>query len=253
MDKTLAILIVVILNGSIPLTALAQLAGSIRSVAAIEADSSSSASSLALTRMLAAAANLYGLDPALMAAIAVVESGNDPAAVSPRGAIGIMQLMPQTAARFGVNNPADPIENLLGAARFLSYLRRSAAHRPGAAFTLPETIAAYNAGAGAINKYGGIPPYAETQRYVRKVLLAYLTNPASAAPARPNAVSASSASRPPAADPPGAAPANQRGDYSAADAAAEEEGDPFRELQLILRRRAAALSHKGNGNQPAAR
>ena len=84
-----------------------------------------------------------------------------------------MQLMPQTAARFGVTNAADPIENLLGAARFLSYLQTDF----WGPRTLPEVIAAYNAGEGAVAHYGGIPPYAETQNYVREVLIAYLSQP----------------------------------------------------------------------------
>jgi soluble lytic murein transglycosylase-like protein len=184
----------------------------------------------ALMRMLQAAAYLYGLDPALMKAIARVESGGDPAAVSPRGAIGVMQLMPQTAARFGVTNAADPIENLLGAARFLSYLQQSS----GRPRTLPEVIAAYNAGEGAVAHYGGIPPYAETQNYVREVLIAYLSQP------------------PPAPDHTQPTRLPARGNYSAADAPAEEKADPFRQLELIQRGRAqAAKAANASGDQAA--
>jgi hypothetical protein len=174
--------------------------------------------------MAGAAAYLYALDPALIAAIAQVESGDDPKAVSPRGAIGLMQLMPHTAARFGVTDPADPIENLLGAPRFLSYLRRSSG-----AWTLPEVLAAYNAGQGAVTRYGGIPPYAETQSYVRKVLIAYLSEPHAARARKP------SRSAPP--------PVRER--YSAADAPVLDRADVFRQLDLIRRGRLAAVSHAG--------
>ena len=127
-----------------------------------------------VSRMLRAAARLYGLDPALLTAIAAVESNGNPRAVSAKGARGLMQLMPATAARFGVVDPFNPVENALGAARFLSKLRRWQARRPDLAIDLPELIAAYNAGPAAIEKYHGIPPYLETRKYVRRVLLSYL-------------------------------------------------------------------------------
>lgn len=125
-------------------------------------------------RMFNAAGQLYDLDPALLAAIAKVESDGNPSAVSPKGAQGLMQLMPATAQQFGVTDPFDPIENTLGAARFLSYLKQLRSRRSDLSLNLPELLAAYNAGAGAVARYGGIPPYAETQQYVRKVLLTYL-------------------------------------------------------------------------------
>lgn len=190
----------------------------------------SAASPAGIARMLGAAAYLYALDPALMAAIAQVESGNDPHAVSPRGAIGLMQLMPRTAARFGVTNPSDPIENLLGAARFLNHLRESAE----GSRTLPEILAAYNAGEGAVSRYGGVPPYTETQNYVRKVLIAYLAQPA------PKPMSQHDI------DPPG-----PRSRYSAADAPARELADPFRQLELIQRERAEAAESHRDGKQAA--
>ncbi|HYB91447.1 MAG TPA: lytic transglycosylase domain-containing protein [Candidatus Binataceae bacterium] len=122
------------------------------------------------TRLFRAAARLYGLDPDLLAAIAAVESGASYDALSRAGAQGLMQLMPSTSMRFGVIDPFDPVSNTLGAARLLNYL-----HRAGtAALTLPEILAAYNAGEGAVEKYGGIPPYPETRQYVKKVLIAYL-------------------------------------------------------------------------------
>jgi soluble lytic murein transglycosylase-like protein len=126
-------------------------------------------------RLFRAAGVLYDLDPNLLAAIASVESAGNPDAVSPKGAQGLMQLMPATAARFGVVDSFDPVSNTIGAARFINYLRQwRAAHGAAAPLTLTELLAAYNAGEGAVDKYGGIPPYPETQEYVRRVLIAYL-------------------------------------------------------------------------------
>jgi soluble lytic murein transglycosylase-like protein len=135
------------------------------------------AGSIDTERVFRAAARLYGLDPDLLAAIAAAESGGDADAVSPKGAIGLMQLMPSTALRFGINDPFDPVSNTLGAARFLSYLRSCHIDADGAAahpLTLTEMLAAYNAGPGAVDKYGGVPPYRETREYVRRVLITYL-------------------------------------------------------------------------------
>lgn len=125
-----------------------------------------------LETLFEAAALVHGLDPDLLAAIARVESNDCSKVVSPAGAAGLMQLMPGTAARFGVNDVFDPVQNALGAARFLDYLKHSRAD--GDALTLPELLAAYNAGEGAVAHYGGIPPYQETREYVRRVLWIYL-------------------------------------------------------------------------------
>jgi soluble lytic murein transglycosylase-like protein len=108
------------------------------------------------------AATQEGVDQRLMTAVVCVESAFDPGAVSPVGALGLGQLMPQTAAELGVN-PRDPWQNLVGAARLLR-LDLAEFH------TLPLTLAAYNAGGGAVRQYGGIPPYPETRSYVWKVL-----------------------------------------------------------------------------------
>ncbi len=126
-------------------------------------------------RLIRAAAELYSIDPDLLAAIASVESGGNSDAVSPKGAQGLMQLMPATANRFRVLDPFDPVSNTLGAVRFISFLRQyRTTHGDGAPLNLVEMLAAYNAGEGAVDKYNGVPPYPETQDYVRKVLVAYL-------------------------------------------------------------------------------
>lgn len=104
----------------------------------------------------------YGLPPQLLAAVAQVESGFNPNAVSPAGAEGLMQIMPATAAAHGVD-PFNPAQAVDGAARILSSDLRHFG-------SLPLALAAYNAGAGAVEQYGGIPPYPQTQNYVQKVL-----------------------------------------------------------------------------------
>jgi len=102
-----------------------------------------------------------GVDPNLVLRVLQAESGGDPAAVSPKGAIGPMQLMPATAKAMVVN-PFDPLDNIRGGVRYLAQQLK--------AFGTPElALAAYNAGPGAVRKYGGIPPYQETQRYVRSI------------------------------------------------------------------------------------
>jgi len=116
---------------------------------------------------------MYQLDPDLLTAIARAESGGAAGAVSPAGAQGLMQLMPATARRFGVDHPFDPVESALGAAQYLDQLR--AASPAGGQLT--DLLAAYNAGEGAVRRYGGIPPYAETRRYVERVLRYYLFDP----------------------------------------------------------------------------
>ena len=112
---------------------------------------------------ITAAAKKHGIDPALLAGLVKQESGFDPGAGSPAGARGLTQLMPATAAGLGVANVLDPIQNLDGGAK---YLRQQLDAFGG---DVTRALAAYNAGPGAVQRYGGVPPYAETQNYVRIV------------------------------------------------------------------------------------
>ena len=108
-------------------------------------------------------ASEFQLEPALIKAVALVESGFNPGAKSPKGARGLMQLMPSTARSYGVRNIHDPYENLRAGANHL----RSLLDEFNGDLTL--ALAAYNAGSGAVRKHGGVPRYRETQDYVRKV------------------------------------------------------------------------------------
>lgn len=109
----------------------------------------------------------YQLDPALLRAVIKAESDFDPSAVSKAGAIGLMQLMPQTAARLAVRNSYDPEDNIAGGARYL----RELLDRFGG--SLPLALAAYNAGEQIVERYRALPPIEETRRYVSKVLRYY--------------------------------------------------------------------------------
>jgi soluble lytic murein transglycosylase-like protein len=108
------------------------------------------------------AASRHGVDPSLLAAVAQQESGFNASAVSPAGAQGLMQFMPATAAGLGIN-PLDPGSAIDGAAKYLSQLTKQFG-------STDRALAAYNAGPGTVTRYGGIPPFPETQNYVRNVM-----------------------------------------------------------------------------------
>ena len=118
-------------------------------------------------REIEAAARASRLDPILVHALIHVESGHRRDALSNRGAIGLMQVLPETAARFGITKPEQVRDNLRAGTRYLRALLDRFDQR------LDLALAAYNAGEGAIDRYKGIPPYAETRRYVPAVLDAY--------------------------------------------------------------------------------
>lgn len=119
-----------------------------------------------LSAIVNQAAREYQVDPRLVNAVAQAESGGDQSAVSPVGAIGVMQLMPETAASLGVD-PYDEKQNVEGGAK---YLREMLDEFGG---DVRKAVAAYNAGPAAVRAYGGVPPYRETQDYVSKVLDLY--------------------------------------------------------------------------------
>ncbi len=115
-----------------------------------------------------AAAQAANVEPALIRAVISAESGYNPSALSRKGALGLMQLMPETAARYGVKDRLDPGQNIHGGTRYLSDLKRMFNN------DLRLVIAAYNAGENAVVKYGNrIPPYPETMNYVPRVMKYY--------------------------------------------------------------------------------
>jgi soluble lytic murein transglycosylase-like protein len=109
------------------------------------------------------AASEFGVEEAIVRAIIHAESAYRPNAISHAGAQGLMQLIPATASRFGVADPFDPSQNIRGGVRYLAWLMK----RYSSNLTL--VAAAYNAGEGAVDRNGGVPPYSETQRYVQRV------------------------------------------------------------------------------------
>ncbi|MBV8198452.1 MAG: lytic transglycosylase domain-containing protein [Candidatus Eremiobacteraeota bacterium] len=122
---------------------------------------------LTLNSLVGSASQSNGVPPGLVRAVLMAESAGNPAAISVAGAQGLMQLMPGTSAACGIANPFDPVENVhCGTSYLHSLLRRY--HN-----NVTLAVAAYNAGPGAVDRYGGVPPYAETRAYVVRVLNAY--------------------------------------------------------------------------------
>ncbi len=120
-----------------------------------------------LKRLIEKEARAKGLDPKLVESLIRVESDFDPQAVSTKGAVGLMQLMPETARLYGATNPWDAEQNVKAGT---AYLRDLLYHFDG---DVKKALAAYNAGPATVKRYGGVPPYPETQRYVRKILSLY--------------------------------------------------------------------------------
>lgn len=118
------------------------------------------------TDVLEQAGRQFNVDPKLLSLVMSRESGGNSGAVSPKGAQGLMQVMPSTAREMGATNPTDPVQNIMAGAKYLS-------QQLDKYKDVPTALAAYNAGPGAVDKHGGIPPFAETQGYVKSIMGAY--------------------------------------------------------------------------------
>jgi len=154
----------------------ARMSGALRPRASVSVDINSFdavEASHAYDALIREAAARYRLDPAMIRAVMQTESAFNAMAVSPVGAMGLMQLMPEVAAEQGANDPMDPRQNIMAGSRYLRQLLN--AHRGNVKLAL----ASYNAGPGAVKKYGTVPPFRETRDYVRKItdLLADTRNP----------------------------------------------------------------------------
>lgn len=121
----------------------------------------------AFSSQIRSAAVYNAVDESLIRAIIHAESAYHPDAVSPKGAQGLMQLMPATQAELNVRNPFDPAHNIAGGVRYLSGLLKEFDGN------ISLAAAAYNAGSGAVKRYGGVPPYSETREYVRRINILY--------------------------------------------------------------------------------
>lgn len=139
-------------------------AAQVSSYRGVQAPETKTENSGSLEHLIYSMAQKYGVDPDLIQQVVKAESGFNPKATSSAGAMGLMQLMPGTAASYGVKNPYDPTQNLDGGTHFLKDLLDRFQGN------IPLSLAAYNAGPGAVDKYNGIPPYKETQAYVQKIM-----------------------------------------------------------------------------------
>jgi soluble lytic murein transglycosylase len=122
-------------------------------------------------QMIERYADAYNVDPLLVRAVILVESDFNPRCVSNKGARGLMQLIPETAHRYGVKDMFDPEDNIRGGVHYLADLLNMFGH------DMERALAAYNAGEGAVTRYGGIPPYQETTTYVNRALTVYYGRP----------------------------------------------------------------------------
>ncbi len=139
-------------------------AAALQAASATPASAALSEGSSSYDALIEQAAQRNGVDPAVLHGLIQQESGFDPNSQSSAGAAGLTQLMPGTASSLGVADPLNPAESIEGGARYLSQMMAKFGGNTS------EALAAYNAGPGAVTQYGGVPPYAETQSYVTKVL-----------------------------------------------------------------------------------
>jgi soluble lytic murein transglycosylase-like protein len=145
-----------------PSSSLGSAATSVAAPASSTATAGGAAS--AYVPLIEQAAARNGVDPAVLYGLIEQESGFDPSATSSAGALGLTQLMPGTASSLGVSEPLNPAQSIEGGARYLGQMLRQFGGNTA------DALAAYNAGPGAVQQYGGVPPYPETQQYVSKVL-----------------------------------------------------------------------------------
>jgi soluble lytic murein transglycosylase-like protein len=152
------------LSGANPYTAAYPASAGTTADAADASPGGGDAGGSAYAPLIDSAAARYGVDPSLLYGLIQQESGFNPSATSSAGAQGLTQLMPSTAASLGVSEPLNPAQSIEGGARYLSQLLKQFGGNAS------DALAAYNAGPGAVEQYGGVPPYAETQQYVTNVL-----------------------------------------------------------------------------------
>jgi soluble lytic murein transglycosylase-like protein len=148
-------------------TAAAVTSGSQASSAASTSGNTSSSSSTSLDAYFEEASEKYNVDVKLLKAIAHAESNFNPNATSSSGAMGVMQLMPSTAKSLGITDAYNAYDNIMGGAKVISQ------HLANYNGDVSLALAAYNAGSGNVAKYGGVPPFTETQNYIKKVLAYY--------------------------------------------------------------------------------